>query len=377
MKSEKKVTMNYPYVFTNQGTVISVDELLAQLAPRRAAGERVVTSNGCFDLLHPGHVAFLQEARVLGEILVVGLNSDASVAQLKGPGRPLLQEADRAGLLTALRGVDYVLVFSDPLPSAWLDRIQPDFHCKAGDYTVDDLPEAKVVRAHGGEICILPLREGFSTSALLGRMNAPAHTSAPSREQAILQGFLDGSNVLRTTGYRLAEQVSGIAAQITAAIRAGKKVLVCGNGGSAADAQHFAAELVGRYRRERAGWAAIALTADPAIMTSISNDYSFEQVYARQVGALGQPGDILVAITTSGKSPNILAAARRAKEFGLTVVGMTGEGENPLSAICHTTLLVPSHETPFIQQAHMAIIHLICEWVEHDLTETAPLEAVR
>ncbi|GAC1627427.1 MAG: D-sedoheptulose 7-phosphate isomerase [Ktedonobacteraceae bacterium] len=145
-------------------------------------------------------------------------------------------------------------------------------------------------------------------------------------------------------------------------------MLICGNGGSAADSQHFAAELVGRFRRERPSWAAIALTVDASILTSLSNDYGFEQVFARQVEALGRPGDILIAISTSGRSKNVLVAVEVASVQGIKTVGMTGEGESKLGAIVDYHLPIPSANTAFIQQGHMAVIHVLCELIEERLT---------
>ena len=158
-----------------------------------------------------------------------------------------------------------------------------------------------------------------------------------------------------------------IAAVIIAALRTGNKLLIAGNGGSAADAQHITAEIVGRYKQDRSGYAAIALTTDTSALTSIANDYGFEQVFARQVEGLGQRGDVLMALSTSGKSPNILAALRRARERGLVTVGFTGtRGEN-LRALCDHLLVAPSDDTPVIQQIHLAVAHGICDEIEQAL----------
>ncbi len=151
-------------------------------------------------------------------------------------------------------------------------------------------------------------------------------------------------------------------------MRAGGKILICGNGGSAADAQHFAAELVGRFRRERPSWSAIALTVDASILTSLGNDFGFEQIFARQVQALGRPADILFAISTSGRSKNVLAAVEVAASSGMKTIGMTGEGSSPLGELVDHHLPIPSANTAFIQQSHMAVIHVLCELVEESLT---------
>ena len=158
--------------------------------------------------------------------------------------------------------------------------------------------------------------------------------------------------------------VKTIADAITGSLRAGNKLLLIGNGGSAADAQHIAAEIVGRYKRERRAWAAIALTTDTSALTAIGNDYGIEDMFARQVEGLARPGDVLIAMTTSGRSPNILAALRRARELGVTTIGLTGTKGESLRALCDHVLIAPCDDTPVIQQIHMVALHAICDDVE-------------
>jgi D-sedoheptulose 7-phosphate isomerase len=158
-----------------------------------------------------------------------------------------------------------------------------------------------------------------------------------------------------------------IAAAMLAALRAGNKILLIGNGGSAADAQHIAAEIVGRYKQERPAWAAIALTTDSSALTSISNDYGFEQVFARQVEGLGRPGDVLLALSTSGRSPNILAALRLARQRGLVTIGFTGTEGEAMRADCDHLFVSPSDDTPIVQQIHMMALHAICDEIEQSM----------
>jgi D-sedoheptulose 7-phosphate isomerase len=158
-----------------------------------------------------------------------------------------------------------------------------------------------------------------------------------------------------------------VAAAIITALHSGNKVLIIGNGGSAADAQHIAAEIVGRYKQDRPAWAAIALTTDTSALTAISNDYGFEQVFARQVEGLGQRGDVLLALSTSGRSPNILAALGKARERGLVTIGFTGLKGETLRAFCDHLLVSPSDDTPVIQQIHLAAAHGICDEIEQTL----------
>lgn len=143
-----------------------------------------------------------------------------------------------------------------------------------------------------------------------------------------------------------------------------KKILICGNGGSAADAQHIAAELVGRYEKQRHSWPAIALTTDTSALTALSNDFGYEEVFARQVAGLANAGDLLIAISTSGKSVNVLRAAEKAQELGCQVVGLTGENAEPLASLCDVLVAIPSTRTSRVQEAHITIGHLWCEMVD-------------
>ena len=148
------------------------------------------------------------------------------------------------------------------------------------------------------------------------------------------------------------------------ALTSGKKILLCGNGGSAADAQHIAAELVGCYEKQRRSWPAIALTTDTSALTAVSNDLGYEQVFARQVLGLAQPGDVLVAISTSGKSKNVLRAAEQARELGCKTIALTGATADPLASLCDIGVVVPSTRTSRIQEVHITIGHLWCEMVD-------------
>lgn len=155
-------------------------------------------------------------------------------------------------------------------------------------------------------------------------------------------------------------------------LRAGHKLLLAGNGGSAAGAQHIAAEIVGRYKKERPAYAAIALTTDTSALTAIANDYGFEQVFARQVEGLGRRGDMLLTLSTSGRSPNILAALRVAREYGLITIGFTGAKGAAMGVACDHLLIAPSDDTPVIQQVHLAVAHGICDEVEQALMHEPP-----
>jgi len=176
-----------------------------------------------------------------------------------------------------------------------------------------------------------------------------------------LQEHLETIQKLISSSLREIERSGQI---ICEALASDRKILLCGNGGSAADAQHIAAELVGCYEKQRRSWPAIALTTDTSALTAVSNDLGYEQVFARQVAGLAQAGDVLVAISTSGKSKNVLRAAEQAKELGCKTIALTGATAEPLGSLCDVGVVVPSNRTSRIQEAHITIGHLWCEMVD-------------
>jgi D-sedoheptulose 7-phosphate isomerase len=165
------------------------------------------------------------------------------------------------------------------------------------------------------------------------------------------------------------DKIKDIAEALTKTLMNNKKILICGNGGSAADAQHFAAELIGRYKKERKSINAIALTTDTSILTAIGNDYGFDKVFARQVEGLGKEGDVLFVISTSGNSENLLNAAKVAKEKRLYVIGLLGKGGGKLKELCDKEITIESENTPRIQEMHIMIIHILCEIIEEKLMQ--------
>ena len=186
-------------------------------------------------------------------------------------------------------------------------------------------------------------------------------------ESRIEQHFIDSADLKYQAAPVLSKPIAQAISAIVASLTSGGKVLACGNGGSAADAQHFSAEFVGRFERERPELAAIALTTDTSILTAMGNDYSFDAIFSRQVRALGQPGDVLLAITTSGNSSNILAAVEAAHARDMVVIGMTGRDGGKMGAMLRETdvhICVPHPRTARIQEVHILALHCICDGVD-------------
>jgi phosphoheptose isomerase len=180
----------------------------------------------------------------------------------------------------------------------------------------------------------------------------------------IAQRLRESSELKKHLANEQAEAIGRAAQAIAVALSKGNKVMLFGNGGSAADAQHIAAEFVCRFQQDRRPLPALALTTDTSVLTAIGNDYGFEQVFARQVQALGKPGDVVIAISTSGRSINVLAGVRAAKEIGLTTIGLTGGDGGELARLVDIPIVVPSKDTARIQECHITIGHLLCEAVE-------------
>lgn len=186
------------------------------------------------------------------------------------------------------------------------------------------------------------------------------------------QHFLDSIAVKQEAEKTLPEQIAlGIVA-MTNCLRAGGKVMACGNGGSAADAQHFAAELIGRFERERQELAAIALTTDSSILTAVANDYSYDEIFSKQVRGLGKQGDTLLCISTSGNSKNVIKAIEAAKKMGIKIIALTGNGGGKIASLLDKDdihLCAPSSRTARIQETHLVLLHSLCDGVDHLLLD--------
>ena len=187
-------------------------------------------------------------------------------------------------------------------------------------------------------------------------------------EQRIRNHFQESVATKQRMEGALTPRIAVAAQAMVDCLKAGGKILSCGNGGSAGDAQHFAAELVGRFERERAELAAIALTTDSSILTAIANDYSFDEIFSKQVRALGKPGDVLYAISTSGNSKNVIAAIRAAQEKGLRIVAMTGRNGGHIAGILKSDDVLLNVESPVtarIQEVHLLILHCLCDAIDN------------
>lgn len=338
--------------------------------------ETIVFTNGCFDIIHPGHIDLLKRARALGTKLIVGINSDKSVRTIKGENRPFISEDGRAEILSNLRTVDEVRIFDELTPENLIKEINPDVIVKGGDWAVEEIIGADFVLRKGGKVYSLPFKEDFSSSRIVEtikgenlneRSENREKTLASRNENTAADSLNAHIEVIANVAKSQIPLISECAEMIFGALKNGNKILICGNGGSAADAQHIAAEFVGRYETERIALPAIALTTDTSALTALGNDYGFERIYARQVEALARPGDVLIALSTSGNSPNIISAVMSARKFDCRVIGLTGAKGKKLASLCDLCLLIPAERTARIQEAHITVAHIWCEIVDEKI----------
>ncbi len=340
--------------------------------------KKTVFTNGCFDIIHPGHIDLLSKARALGDHLVVGINSDESVRKMKGDGRPFVDQESRKATLLGLESVDEVHIFDELTPEDLIRRITPNVLVKGGDWSPDEIIGADLVRANGGEVHSLPLLEGYSSSKIVDlirmqnstRERGKTNQSSGSAIENSLDQHLDLIQLIRSSQLEVIRECAEL---IFETFKNGKKVLIVGNGGSAADAQHIAAEFVGRYETDRIALPAIALTTDTSSLTALANDFDFDRVFTRQIDALASEGDLLIAISTSGTSSNIIAAVMSARNRGCRILGMTGSEGKKLAGLSDACLLIPSRRTARIQEAHITVAHIWCEMIDGWIEENGGL----
>jgi D-sedoheptulose 7-phosphate isomerase len=330
----------------------------------------VVFTNGCFDIIHPGHIDLLNRAKQFGTKLIVGINSDLSIRRIKGEPRPFLSQDDRADILRNLKAIDEVQIFDETTPEKLIKQIKPDVLVKGGDWKTAEIIGADFVRGYGGKVISIPLKIGYSSSGIVKKIKSsntnPSEISSLANisSKLIEKSLTSHIEVIQKLINREQQEIERCGEFIIDTFERGNKILICGNGGSAADAQHIAAEFVGRYETERKALPAIALTTDTSALTALTNDYNFERVFSRQVEALGKKGDLLIAISTSGNSANVLAAVMSARNIGCKTLAMTGSNGKKLASLCDISIMIPSERTARIQEGHITVAHIWCEIID-------------
>ena len=346
----------------------SLDRIVQFTHEARSSGESVVLTNGCFDILHIGHLRYLQASKALGDHLIVAVNSDESVRSLKGSSRPINHQFDRASLISAFRCVDAVFIFPGPRLDKEILKLQPNLYTKAGDYTLETLDpsERNALFKVGADIRFLPFYHGYSSSSTISHLQS-SKTTTSTESQVDLLSFpqtLDVAKVVIEQCHALAPTVEQIGRLLISCLQSGGKLLTCGNGGSAADALHMAEELVGRYSKDRIALPAICLNSDVTVLTCIANDYGFDAVYSRQIQGLARRGDMMICFTTSGNSQNIIKAIEQANKMGLITILVTGKDGGRAKGLCELEVIVPSNVTARIQEIHTLLLHQWLEFVD-------------
>lgn len=333
--------------------MLSFPQLLEQVQQRRAAGAKVVSTNGCFDLLHIGHMTFLQQARAAGDLLIVGLNSDGSIRRLKGAGRPIIPETDRVHSLLALQAVDYVFVYDDLLANPWLAQLQPDIHCKAGEYTVADLPETPVITAYGGEVRIIPVYGQISTSFIVNRINnGPAEQEHGGANDFAMECLLRYSHTIRQMALCQGARINEIARRLRLNIDAHGMLFSYADPECLTVANYFHAVC-----------AADSHTLASATPIPI-NEQAWQQCAPDARG-------LLFAFTPHA-SASMQAVLSLARQHGIVSILLTGpvEGEPELADI---TLTIPSEHPASLAQAQIALVNV---WLEVFQTSEEQLASI-
>jgi rfaE bifunctional protein nucleotidyltransferase chain/domain len=294
----------------------------------------LVFTNGCFDLLHPGHVDFLARARALGDRLVVGLNSDASVRAIKGAGRPFLTQDDRASMLRSLRCVDDVVIFDEPTPARLIAELKPDVLVKGGDWAPEEIVGADAVRRHGGRVVSLPLRPGYSTTALSERIGAAGGARAGAGGGETPGGLDECRDAIRAAG--------GV---LGAATRSGARALCVGDGDADGVTRYVAARLTASLHEGRLAGTAVAVSAENLAAT---------------LGGPRPTSDVVVALSAGPPSPALTGAVMTARERGCAVIGVTGVGGRRLAALCDYPVVVPGDGAAVID-AQVAVTRVLCD----------------
>lgn len=191
--------------------------------------------------------------------------------------------------------------------------------------------------------------------------------------ELIINQLQDHRKLMVQIENELSTTIANLAQRLIETFQIGNKLLIMGNGGSAADAQHFAGEIVSRFRIERPGLPAIALSTDTSILTAIGNDYGFERVFSRQIEALAAPGDAVIGLSTSGNSPNVYRALEVARQAGCSTIGLLGKDGGSIKELCDIPLIIPSHDTPRVQEGHITVIHILCDLIEQGMFAPANL----
>jgi D-sedoheptulose 7-phosphate isomerase len=305
-----------------------------------------VFTNGCFEILHPGHIHILNEAKELGDKLIVGVNSDKSF-EINKKRKPFFNQEERKNTLLNLKSVNEVFIFNEETPYNLIKELKPNILVKGSDWANNVIGSDLVKKV----VIIQRLPEYSTTNVIESIRFFNEYDPQIADHMRMVNSLHDKMDKIITSVKWMAHVFSN-----------GGKILICGNGGSAADAQHLAAELVG------IGLPAISLTTDTSVLTALGNDFSFDEVFAKQLSAQAKRGDLLIAISTSGKSINIIRTILSAKQKECTVIGMTGKVVPKLfQQLCDFVISIDSINTQRIQEGHELVYHIWYDYFKKEI----------
>lgn len=327
---------------------------------------KVVFTNGCFDLIHVGHIDLLKKAKKLGSKLIVGINSDLSVSNIKGKHRPIIAQDDRKTILSNLKSVDEVRIFEELTPENLIREIKPDVLVKGGDWNEDEIVGAAFVKQNGGEVHTISLKENISSSEIIKRIRGKNQGNLRTETSKDIDKIVEVSikehqKIFDKIRKEQSANIEATADLIFRAISQGNKILLCGNGESAVSAQHIAVEFINRFGKRSKSLAAIALTANDHALTAMANSLELK----KQVGDLAKRGDVLVGISAEGSSPIVLSSIMMARKLGCKIIGLTGARGQKMTALCDACVMISTEKVSRIQEANIIIGHIWCEIVDN------------
>ena len=335
--------------------IIKFDEINKVIKKLKTENQQIVFTNGCFDIVHLGHLKLLEKCKEFGTV-IVGLNSDSSIRKLKGKNRPINNIDYRIEFLSLLDFVDYIIVFDEDTPLNLIKQISPDYLIKGSDYLAENIVGYEHVISYGGKVLTFGFDVNQSTTNILKKL-------APT---ALVY---DNSLTLRANTYDKLKNNAEFSNAINVSLNIlrncfanGNKVFIAGNGGSAEQANHFASELMGHFKNTTKIFPAISLFNNISLLTSLSNDYCYDEVLSNSLVPLAQEGDCLFLISTSGTSKNIIHAINTGLKYKLKIILLTSiEVPKEIEALINCCIKIPATQSDIIQEAHLFVIHYLSE----------------
>ena len=338
--------------------LISKNEIKTVLNKIKNENKKIVFTNGCFDIVHLGHLKLLEKCKEFGTV-ILGLNSDSGIKRLKGETRPINNLSYRIDYLSHLQYVDYIIVFDEDTPAQLIEMISPDYLIKGSDYAPENIAGYSHVTSYGGKVLTFGFDVTQSTTNIINK------TKKDFFQKGLETRLNIYSNLL--TDYNFKNSINNAYSLLKNCFENGGKVFVAGNGGSAEQANHFTTELMGHYKEKPKNLPAISLCENSSLLTALSNDFSYSEVFKKSLSPLATKNDCLFLISTSGNSENIQEALTYASKLGITTILLTSTQVNEkLEKLATCTIKANSTECDIIQEVHLFVIHYLSEMLKSE-----------